>query len=132
MISSAWHWFTAAGRPMHARLGRWRAQARRILAASDALRTLPEEVLFRGLIFNILQRTIRGHGPWPALVISSVIFGLAHLNNPPGDWRYVLLATMAGMTYGWAYLRTGSLLAPSYAHALVDIIGRTLFPHSGR
>ena len=93
---------------------------------------LPEEVLFRGLIFNILQRTIRGHGPWPALVISSVIFGLAHLNNPPGDWRYVLLATMAGIAYGWAYLRTGSLLAPSYAHALVDIIGRTLFPHDGR
>jgi len=93
---------------------------------------LPEEVLFRGLIFNILQRVIRGHGPWPALILSSIIFGLSHLNNPPGDWRYVLLATMAGIAYGWAYLRTGSLLAPAYAHALVDIIGRTLFPHDGR
>ena len=93
---------------------------------------LPEEVLFRGLIFNILQRVIRGHGPWPALIISSIIFGLSHLNNPPGDWRYVLLATMAGIAYGWAYLRTGSLLAPSYCHALVDIIGRTIFPHDGR
>ena len=92
---------------------------------------LPEEVLFRGLIFNILQRIIRGYGPWPALILSSVIFGLSHLNNPPGDWRYVLLATMAGVAYGWAYLRTGSLLAPSYCHALVDLIGRTLFPHDG-
>ncbi len=90
---------------------------------------IPEEVLFRGLIFNMLQRMMRARGPWPALIVSSVIFGLAHLNNPPGDWRYVLLASMAGVAYGWAYLRTGSLLAPSYAHALVDLIGRTFFPH---
>jgi membrane protease YdiL (CAAX protease family) len=90
---------------------------------------LPEEVLFRGLIFNMLQRIMRARGPWPALIVSSFIFGLAHLNNPPGDWRYVVLATGAGICYGWAYLRTGSLLASSYAHAMVDIIGRTMFPH---
>ncbi|HET6373602.1 MAG TPA: type II CAAX endopeptidase family protein [Candidatus Polarisedimenticolia bacterium] len=90
---------------------------------------LPEEVLFRGLIFNMLQRTIKWGGPYPALAISSVIFGLAHLNNPPGDWRYALLATCAGLCYGWAYLRTGSLLASSYCHAMVDIIGRSFFPH---
>jgi CAAX protease family protein len=93
---------------------------------------LPEEVLFRGLIFNMLQRMIKVGGPYTALIISSVIFGLAHLNNPPGDWRYVLLATGAGICYGWAYLRTGSLLASSYTHALVDIIGRTVFPHDMR
>jgi len=90
---------------------------------------LPEEVLFRGLIFNMLQRMIKQGGPYTALVISSVIFGLSHLNNPPGDWRYALLATMAGLCYGWAYLRTGSLLASAFTHALVDIIGRTMFPH---
>ncbi|HKY32093.1 MAG TPA: type II CAAX endopeptidase family protein [Candidatus Polarisedimenticolia bacterium] len=93
---------------------------------------LPEEVLFRGLIFNILQRMIRTGGPYPALLLSSLIFGLAHLNNPPADWRYVMLATGAGICYGWAYLRTGSLLASAYTHALVDIIGRTLFPHEPR
>jgi uncharacterized protein len=93
---------------------------------------LPEEVLFRGLIFNMLQRLIRVGGPWPALLLSSLIFGLSHLNNPPADWRYVVLATGAGICYGWAYLRTGSLLASSYTHAMVDIIGRTLFPHEPR
>jgi len=90
---------------------------------------LPEEVLFRGLIFNMLQRMIKVGGPYTALVLSSVIFGLAHLNNPPADWRYVVLATLAGLCYGWAYLRTGSLLACAYTHALVDLIGRTVFPH---
>lgn len=90
---------------------------------------LPEEVLFRGLIFNILQRWIKVGGPYTALVISSLIFGLSHLNNPPADWRYVALATGAGICYGWAYLKTGSLLASAYTHAMVDIIGRTMFPH---
>jgi len=90
---------------------------------------VPEEVLFRGLIFNMLQRLIKQGGPYTALVISSIIFGLSHLNNPPGDWRYVLLATLAGLCYAWAYLRTGSLLASSFTHAMVDIIGRTFFPH---
>jgi hypothetical protein len=90
---------------------------------------LPEEVLFRGLIFNMLQRMIRTGGPYTALIISSVIFGLSHLNNPPGGWRYVMLATVAGLCYGWAYLRTGSLLASAVTHALVDIIGMAAFPH---
>ncbi len=90
---------------------------------------LPEEVLFRGLIFNMVQRHVKVGGPYTALVISAVIFGLAHLNNSPGDWRYVLLATIAGICYGWAYLRTGSLLAAAYPHALVDIMGRMMFPH---
>jgi len=90
---------------------------------------LPEEVLFRGLIFNMLQRMIKVGGPYTALVLSSVIFGLSHLNNPPADWRYAVLATLAGLCYGWAYLRTGSLLASSFTHAMVDIIGRTVFPH---
>ncbi|MGH9869467.1 MAG: lysostaphin resistance A-like protein [Candidatus Polarisedimenticolia bacterium] len=112
----------------------WSGPGRWILSALGIFFfiALPEEVLFRGLIFNLLQRLIRARGPWPALVLSSLIFGLSHLNNPPGDWRYVLLATGAGICYGWAYLRTGSLLASAYAHAMVDIIGRTLFPHEPR
>jgi uncharacterized protein len=113
---------------------RWGGPARWVLSSLGIFFfiALPEEVLFRGLIFNMLQRLIRSGGPWPALILSSFIFGLSHLNNPPGDWRYVVLATGAGICYGWAYLRTGSLLASSYTHAMVDIIGRTLFPHGPR
>jgi membrane protease YdiL (CAAX protease family) len=81
---------------------------------------LPEETCFRGLIQGLVQRhTAR---PISALLITSVLFGLAHLNNGPApDWRYFLLATLAGIAYGWAFQRTGRLAAPALAHLLVDL-----------
>jgi len=50
--------------------------------------------------------------------VTAVIFGLAHLPDP----RYVALATLAGVTYGWVYLRTGKITASAVTHALVDAV----------
>ena len=75
---------------------------------------VPEEFLFRGLIQNTLERAI-GRA---ALPIASIIFGLAHLP----DARYVLLATLAGVAYGWVYLVTRRITASAVTHALVDWI----------
>jgi membrane protease YdiL (CAAX protease family) len=89
---------------------------------------LPEEALFRGTIQQMLERAMRRK--WAALAIASVIFGLAHLNNSNGeapDWRYVLLATIAGVAYGIAYRRTGNLAAPTLTHCLVDVTWRGFF-----
>ena len=96
---------------------------------------IPEEFIFRGILYNLLARTIQGkHAQWIALASSSVIFGLAHLNNhtPPQvevhllgfqymvPWAYLILATIAGWFYGLAYIRTGSILAAALLHAMVD------------
>ncbi|MGH9962094.1 MAG: CPBP family intramembrane glutamic endopeptidase [Pyrinomonadaceae bacterium] len=64
-----------------------------------------------------------------SLVVTSIIFGAAHLNNGPTrpDWRYFLLATIAGLFYGNAYARTGRLLAPAIVHTLVDTVWRSFF-----
>jgi uncharacterized protein len=75
---------------------------------------VPEEFLFRGLIQNSLERVI-GRA---ALPVASIIFGLAHLP----DLRYVLLATLAGLAYGWVYLVTRRITASAVTHALVDWI----------
>ena len=75
---------------------------------------VPEEFLFRGLIQNTLERPL-GRA---ALPIASIIFGLAHLP----DVRYVLLATLAGVAYGWVYLATRRITASAVTHALVDWI----------
>jgi membrane protease YdiL (CAAX protease family) len=75
---------------------------------------VPEEFLFRGLIQNTLERAI-GRA---ALPIASIIFGLAHLP----DVRYVLLATLAGLAYGWVYQATRRITASAVTHALVDWI----------
>jgi len=89
---------------------------------------LPEEILFRGVMFNMMQKVSAGRrGPWPALLLSSIIFGFAHLNNPPlGDPRYIVLAIIAGLAYGWCYLRTGSLMPGVFAHTMVDLIHHLL------
>jgi membrane protease YdiL (CAAX protease family) len=76
---------------------------------------VPEEFLFRGLIQNVFARIV---DPRAALIAASVVFGLAHLP----DLRYVALATLAGVAYGWVYARTGKITASALTHAAVDWI----------
>jgi len=93
---------------------------------------LPEEALFRGVIQSLLQKAFRSTA-W-ALALAAVIFGLSHLNNGVGnapDWRYVLLASIAGSAYGLAYIKTRNLTAPVLTHFLVDLTWRGFFAGSG-
>jgi membrane protease YdiL (CAAX protease family) len=86
----------------------------------------PEEFLFRGVLQNILSRTFRN--PWAGLIVASVIFGFAHiLHAPVPNWKYVCLATIAGLFYGRAWMKTGSLVPGALMHALVDISWHVLF-----
>ena len=62
-----------------------------------------EEYLFRGFLLNAMGR------PCIALVISSMLFGLAHGLNPVAGWAAVIGISLCGLLIGWATLRTGSL-----------------------
>ena len=88
---------------------------------------LPEELLFRGLMQNILGKWLGSDRK--ALIIASILFGLAHLNNAayPQNIKYCLLATIAGIFYGRVYLETRSILAGAITHALVDVVWHELF-----
>lgn len=85
---------------------------------------IPEELLFRGVLQNILVRTFKNDRPGLyGLVIASVVFGLAHLHHPPvPNWRYAILATLAGIFYGNVYRVRRRLCASALTHALVDAI----------
>jgi len=86
----------------------------------------PEEFLFRGLLQNMLARTSKSDlvGWWTA----SVLFGFAHITNGGfPNWRYVLLASIAGFFYGWTWHKTGSIFASAIVHALVDALWHFLF-----
>jgi CAAX protease family protein len=86
---------------------------------------LPEELLFRGLIQNLLEKALPATY---ALLLAALIFGASHLNNGPSpDWRYFLLASVAGVFYGLAYRRSGGLMAACLLHAAVDTIWREFF-----
>lgn len=82
---------------------------------------VPEELLFRGLIQNLLLRLLGRN--LQALIISSLFFGATHLNNDPvGDWRFFVLASVAGLFYGMVHTKTKTLLAPALTHTAVDVI----------
>lgn len=86
----------------------------------------PEEFLFRGLLQNLLSKTLKNS--WVALFVAAVIFGFAHiLHAPVPNWKYVALASIAGIFYGFAWMRTRSLVPGVLLHALVDISWHILF-----
>jgi membrane protease YdiL (CAAX protease family) len=87
----------------------------------------PEELLFRGLLQNSLSRTLSNeNGGW---IAASVIFGLAHITNNGvfPNWRYALLAAIAGIFYGSTWRKTGSIFPAAIVHALVDTTWHLLF-----
>ena len=86
----------------------------------------PEEFLFRGVLQNALSRTLPSETiGWLA---ASIIFGLSHVNNLGfPNWRYVLLATIAGLFYGFTWRASRSLFASSIVHTLVNVTWYTLF-----
>ncbi len=82
---------------------------------------MPEELFFRGLMLNLLERRV---GPQRALIITSLLFGLAHFNKRAAyfNWRYVIIAAVAGIFYGRAWLAERRLIASSITHATVDTV----------
>jgi hypothetical protein len=79
----------------------------------------PEEFLFRGLLQSMLSRSTKSDraGWWTA----SVLFGFSHITNMGfPNWRYVVLASIAGIFYGWTWRKSNSIFASAIVHALVD------------
>lgn len=65
-----------------------------------------EELIFRGYLLNNLLDSFK---PWPALVISALIFGLVHMANPGSDWLPILNIFIAGFLLGINYIYTRNL-----------------------
>jgi CAAX protease family protein len=86
----------------------------------------PEEFLFRGLLQNMLQRSTKNEtAGW---VLASILFGFSHITNMGfPNWRYVILASIAGMFYGWTWRKTNSMFVSAMVHALVDALWHFLF-----
>ncbi|HEY1424757.1 MAG TPA: CPBP family glutamic-type intramembrane protease [Candidatus Acidoferrum sp.] len=87
----------------------------------------PEELLFRGLLQNFLSRACNNETiGW---ISASILFGFSHISNNHHfpNWRYVFLASIAGLFYGWTWRKTGSIFASALVHASVDILWRFFF-----
>jgi len=65
-----------------------------------------EEVLFRGYI---LQTFARSGLAWFGILLTSVFFGVIHLQNPNADVVSTTNTILAGVWFGLAYLKTRDL-----------------------
>lgn len=81
----------------------------------------PEELFFRGWLQNLLERRL---GRTPSLLLTAALFGLAHFNKRAVhfNWRYVLLAALAGVFYGRAWRRGRRVAASAVTHSTVDAL----------
>src|SRR5207237_249927 len=104
---------------------------------------LSEEILWRygamSFLVWLVMRLVRGPAAyWTAIVVSSVVFGLAHL--PATDAlvpltlvvvaRTMILVGLAGVACGWLYWRRG-LEAAMVAHGIAGLIVHVTVPAVG-
>lgn len=82
---------------------------------------LPEEILFRALIQNLMMQRFGASAR--TLFWASLIFGCAHLDNgpqPTPNWRYMIVATIAGVAYGRVFQKSRSVVSSAALHMMVD------------
>jgi len=87
-----------------------------------------EEAFFRGMIQRFVQFRLQNvrYGKWTAIAIGALLFGAAHY---PGGLKYVLLASVAGLFYGYAFMKTEKIEASILAHFLVNSVHFTFFTY---
>ncbi len=93
-----------------------------------------EESLFRGVIQRRLQgesasSTVRDGRGIAGLGLAGILFGLAHYAG--GVWS-VVLATIAGIGYGWIFWRTNRIEASILTHFLVNTTHILFFTYPAR
>ena len=79
-----------------------------------------EEMVFRGFILRSLTRHFSA--PWCPVVLSALLFGMAH-----GNAAQFVNGFCAGLLLGWLYLRTGSIVYGVVYHMANNFLAFVLF-----
>lgn len=84
------------------------------LLGFTAAAVVVEELLFRGILFRIVEQRI---GTWASLGLTGVLFGAAHLFNPHATlWTASAIAIEAGFMLAAVYAATRNLWVPIGVH----------------
>ena len=94
------------------------------LAVISLAAGLGEELLFRGALQQWLGGLI---GVWGGVVLTSLLFGLAHAMSI----AYFVVATIIGLYLGWLTEAYDDLIAPIVAHALYDFVAILMLRENG-
>ena len=95
-----------------------------LIVAIVALAPLVEELFFRGLLLQGLERSFRR---WTAVLVSSVLFALPHVVPTLFGTIVAVLTTFAvGVGLAWVFIWSRNLAIPIVAHAGFNAIALAL------
>ncbi len=87
---------------------------------------LGEELFFRGLMQQWMIGWLKNE--WAGLIVTSILFGSLHVFKEPfPNWRFVVLATLAGVFYGMAFRQGKGIRSSMVTHALTVTTWKTFF-----
>jgi len=91
-----------------------------LMFGAVVLAAVCEEILFRGLLMQLLAR---GGRWWTAIVVSAVLFAVFHL-----DFIGLLPRTLLGVYFGILVWRSGSIFPAMLAHGANNLLAFALAP----
>lgn len=91
-----------------------------LAAGSVLVAPVAEELFYRGMLFSALRRRLP---LWPAMGVSSSLWGLSHLQTTLEGYLLVLLIIIPlGFLLSYLYERRKTLLVPILAHAIFNLV----------
>jgi membrane protease YdiL (CAAX protease family) len=126
VIALIWQMVTVMKSPekleeVRAKMGDLRALApvtpreNRVFAMVSVTAGVCEEILYRGILLAVLTPAV---GLWPAVGLSSVVFGMGHVYQGfPG----IVKTTLVGLVMALLTVFSGSLLAAMVVHSVIDL-----------
>lgn len=91
------------------------------------LAALFEELLFRGIIQNVLSVFIEQQ--WTAIVITTVLFVALHTQYFKKPVM-LLNISIPSLVFGWIYFETSNILAPFFVHFIMNVVMTLLFKYN--
>jgi len=77
-----------------------------------------QEFLTRGCLQTSLQKFLIQANPWPAIVLSNLLFAAAHSHT---SMMLTLLAFIPGLFWGWLFFRQRSLIGVAVSHIIFGV-----------
>lgn len=118
-IMIAWTWGEESAKPAGDGWPGWTSflVSLAVLGALVPFQAAAEEYVFRGWLVQVIGRAVRS--PWPAVVLASLLFALAH---GFGELSGFVLLLYSALWWGWLVIRTGGLEAVITLHAANNLL----------
>ncbi|WP_066051994.1 CPBP family intramembrane glutamic endopeptidase [Robertmurraya korlensis] len=82
---------------------------------------ITEEVIYRGFLLIALTQMFPSHSLWLTIILSGVMFGLAHTYQ---GFVNVIKTSLFGLVFSILYIGLGSIVPLIILHFLIDYVGK--------